>query len=213
MMWLALVLSVLALGALGLVACGGGDDETTAASATETTDDGTTGGALAADSKSCGAYMRWRLAVVDGGISCRMARRVVHGLAYQRVPDGWICTGGDQTVRCVSEAEERIRAPVRKAVLRRWEAAAPSESEPTADEIAELAADNKSCGAFGRDHDPPWKLAVVEGDISCRVTRLVMHDWADERLPGSWNCIGPESKVVCTKKPDSSRIVITARFG
>ena len=38
---LALLLSLLALGALGLTACGGGDDEeATAASETETTDDG-----------------------------------------------------------------------------------------------------------------------------------------------------------------------------
>jgi hypothetical protein len=89
-------------------------------------------------------------------------------------------------------------------------ATAATETETTHDE---LAADNKSCGAFGRDHDPPWRLAVVEGDISCRVTRRVMHDWADNRLPGSWSCTGPEANVVCTKKPGaSSRIVITAHF-
>jgi len=125
---LALLLSLLALGALGLVACGGGDDdETAAASATETTDDRTTDDALAADSKSCGAYERWRLAVVERGISCREARRVMHGFIFQRpTPDGWICTGGDQPVKCVSEAGETIRAPVRKAVLRRWEAAEAS---------------------------------------------------------------------------------------
>ena len=78
---LALLLSVLILGALGLVACGGGDDdETAAASATETTDD-----ALAANSKSCGAYERWRLAVVRG-MSCREARHVIHDYVYQRLP-------------------------------------------------------------------------------------------------------------------------------
>ena len=95
------------------------------------------------------------------------------------------------------------------------EVAAASETEATGDRTtrAELAADNKACGAFGRDHDPPWRLAVVEGDISCRVTRRVMHDWADNRLPGSWRCTGPEGNVVCTKKPGaSSRIVITAHF-
>ena len=121
---LALLLSLLALGALGLVACGGGgDDQTTAASETETPDD-----ALAAESKSCGVYGRWRLAVVKGGISCREARRVMRGVSHggygvRGVPDGWICMGGDQPVLCDSEAGERIRAPVRKAVLRRWEAA------------------------------------------------------------------------------------------
>ena len=46
---LALLLSLLALGALGLVACGGGDDdETTAASETENTGDGTARDGLAA---------------------------------------------------------------------------------------------------------------------------------------------------------------------
>ena len=134
---LALLLSLLALGALGLVACGGGDDdETTAASATETTDDRTTDDALAADSKSCGASERWRLAAVKGGVSCREARRVVRGVAYggsgvRGVPDGWICTGGDQTVRCGSKAGERIRAPVRKAVVRRWNAAEASQEDCT----------------------------------------------------------------------------------
>lgn len=113
---LALLLSLLALGALGLFACGGGDnDEATAASATETRDD-------AADSKSCGAYERWRLAVVRG-MSCREARRVIHDYVYQRpTPVGLICNGGDQPVECRSEAGETIRAPVRNAVLRRWEA-------------------------------------------------------------------------------------------
>jgi hypothetical protein len=119
---LALLLSLLALGALGLVACGGGgDDQTTAASASETTDD-----ALAADSKSCGAYERWRLAVVRG-MSCREARRVIHDYVYQRpTPVGLICYGGDQPVECRSEAGETIRAPVRNAVLRRWDAAEAS---------------------------------------------------------------------------------------
>lgn len=78
------------------------------------------------DSKSCGAYMRYRLAAVEGGTSCRMARRVVHRWVYQRVLDGWICAGGDRPVRCSSEAGGTIRAPVRKAVLRRWEAAEAS---------------------------------------------------------------------------------------
>ncbi len=78
------------------------------------------------DSKSCGAYMRYRLAAVEGGTSCRMARRVVHHWVYQRVLDGWICAGGDRPVRCSSEAGGTIRAPVRKAVLRRWEAAEAS---------------------------------------------------------------------------------------
>ena len=93
--------------------------------------------------------------------------------------------------------------------------AAASETETTGDRTTrdELAAGNKSCGAFLPDHDPPWRLAVVEGDISCRGTRRVMDDWAYNRLPSSWRCTGPEANVVCTKEPGaSSRIVITAHF-
>ena len=94
-----------------------------AADATEASETETTNDALAADSKSCGAYERWRLAVVRG-ISCGEARRVMYGVSYggNRVPDGWICYGGDQPVECFGEAGERIKAPVRNAVLRRWEA-------------------------------------------------------------------------------------------
>ncbi len=97
------------------------------------------------------------------------------------------------------------------------QAAVASEGETTREE---LAADNKSCGAFLPDHDPPFRLAVVEGDISCPVARRVMHDWAYDRLPRSWSCLGPEANVLCTKRPGasstrlgaSSRIAITARF-
>jgi hypothetical protein len=101
------------------------------------------------------------------------------------------------------------------------QATAASETETTGDRTTrhELAADNKSCGAFLRDHVPPFRLAVVEGDISCGVARRVMHDWARDRLPGSWRCAGPEAGVVCTKKPGtssragvSSRLAITARL-
>jgi hypothetical protein len=103
---LALLLS-LALGALGLVACGGGDDDqTTAASESETTRE-----ELAADYKSCGAFGRYRFAVVEGDISCREARGVMEGFvstpagvdgggaAGDRLPGGWMCDG-DASVDC-----------------------------------------------------------------------------------------------------------------
>jgi hypothetical protein len=107
---LALLLSLLAIGALGLVACGGGDDDqTTAASETETTRD-----ELAADHKSCGSFGRYRFAVVEGDISCRVARRVMDGLVNQRLPGAWICSGPDSPVECFNEAGGTIRAHIPK---------------------------------------------------------------------------------------------------
>jgi hypothetical protein len=126
----ALLLSLLALGALALVACGGGDDDqTTAASETETA-----GEELAADYRSCGSFGRYRFAVVEGDISCREARGVMDanmagGVAVEKLPGGWICSGSDAYGECfdldpaTGEAENTIRARVRENVLRRWRAA------------------------------------------------------------------------------------------
>jgi hypothetical protein len=112
----ALLLSLLALGALGLVACGGDDDDqTTAASETETTRD-----ELAADYRSCGSFGRSRFAVVEGDISCREARGVMDanmagGGAVENLPGGWICSGSDAYGECfdldpaTGEAENTIR--------------------------------------------------------------------------------------------------------
>ena len=75
--------------------------------------------------------------------------------------------------------------------------AAASEADPA----------RKSC------HVPRYRLAVNQGDISCRGARRVILDLANDRLPGSWSCTGPEANVVCTKEPGaSSRNVITAYF-
>jgi len=124
---LALLLSLLALGALGLVACGGGDDQTTAASETETTSD-----ELAADKKSCGAYGRWGLAVIEGDTSCRVVRRVIHDFAYNSKVDdlvasepylgplalvgSWSCSGPDGHVVC----KKRPRASSRIVITARF---------------------------------------------------------------------------------------------
>ena len=114
----ALLLSLLALGALGLVACGGGDDdETTATSATEITDDRTTYDELAADpadNKSCGVSESRGLTVVEGDFSCREARRLMHRVAYNRLPYQWRCigpegaTGGYEVCRNLPGASSRI---------------------------------------------------------------------------------------------------------
>jgi hypothetical protein len=117
---LALLLSLLALGAFGLVACGGGDDDkTTAASKTETTDNPTTYdfdelAADPADNKSCGVSENRGLTVVEGEISCREARRLMHRVAYNRLPYQWRCigpegaTGGYEVCTNLPGASSRI---------------------------------------------------------------------------------------------------------
>jgi hypothetical protein len=117
------LLSLLALGGLGLVACGGGDDDgTTAASATEITDSRTTYDELAADpadNKSCGVADRRGLTVVEGDISCREVRRLMHRVAYNRLPYQWRCigpegaTGGYEVCTNLPGASSRIVISVR----------------------------------------------------------------------------------------------------
>jgi hypothetical protein len=97
---LALMLSLLALGALGLTSCGGGnDDDTIAASAAETPV------ASEADParKPCRPFSFYRLAVDKGDISCRGGRRVILDLANNRLPGSWSCTGLDADVVCTKE--------------------------------------------------------------------------------------------------------------
>jgi hypothetical protein len=104
---LALLLS-LALGALGLVAFGGGKgDQAIAASETETTRD-----VLAADSsadrRKCGYSGRYVFAV-EGGVSCRRARRVLAANRSGRpLPGSWTCHG-DLVWTCFNEAGATIK--------------------------------------------------------------------------------------------------------
>jgi hypothetical protein len=117
---------LLALGALGLVACGGGDDETTAVSETKTAGD-----ELAVDNKkpnatavgdrtgararaSCGKWDRYMLEV-EGDISCPAARGVFHGYVEGRLQGSWICAGSDAMQSCTKEPGIVITA--------RWERA------------------------------------------------------------------------------------------
>ncbi len=100
---LALLLSLLALGALGPTACA--DDETTAASEAETT----VGSEADPARKSC-PVPRYRLAVNQGDISCHGARRVILDLANNRLPGSWSCTRREGDVVCTKEpgASSRI---------------------------------------------------------------------------------------------------------
>jgi hypothetical protein len=125
---LALLLSLLALGALGLVACGGGDDDqTTAAFKTKTTRDEPAADSksapdeLAADNKSCGYVSRWKLVVVVGDVPCRVARGVMRGnIFHDRTPGFWICYGSETDPACINEAHrlnETVGDPSSEMIL------------------------------------------------------------------------------------------------
>jgi plastocyanin len=112
----ALLLSLLALGALGLVACGGGDDEDSATEA-KVSADTTTATArpdTTADNKSCGRFDRYRFAVAEGDVACRAARRVMRANSNtsRKMPGSWSCGGDDSKWVCVNEAGEMIKAYV-----------------------------------------------------------------------------------------------------
>jgi hypothetical protein len=104
----ALLLSLLALGALGLLAFEGGDAEATAKSETETAGEGyvdlrpyysQASKTRAVDRRYCGSYGRWNW-WVEGDISCRAARRVIRLMVYASLPASWICGGGDTRPVC-----------------------------------------------------------------------------------------------------------------
>ena len=220
----ALLLSLLALGALGLVACGGGDDDAaTAASETETARDRTSCGRVRVN----GPYPPMKIAVVEGNVSCRVARGVMEDLYRGRgrladaehspapfylVRGSWRCGGTDGAQAC----QKAQRTPSAKTIRTHppvtggGQAADATEASETKTTHAGLAADNKSwCPQFGQ-----YRLAVDEGDISCRGARRVILDLANNTLPGSWSCTGDGTPdVVCTKEPgESARMVITAYF-
>ena len=217
----ALLLSLLALGALGLTACGGGDDETTP-DATEAR--------LSPEQKIEQTGNNFAVAFAAGSRFAGMTQPFLERITCKR-------TGG-QIENC-RPPSSRFRKSFAGATV---EDIAIKGNRATAKfsngEVVELdhvsgyelggiwlihkfggnagtaasATDpaSKSCGTFDR-----WRLAVVEGDTSCRVTRRVMHDWVHDRLPICcyWICNGPDGDVACTKEPGtSSRIVITARF-
>jgi hypothetical protein len=93
--------SLLALGALGLIACGGGDDETTTSVVTET---------VTVAQNSCGMYTRWTL-VVQGDVSCAEARRVFRAhVNVKPLPSDWNCLGPEGEVVCTNPPDLLISA-------------------------------------------------------------------------------------------------------
>ena len=191
-----LVLSLLALGPLGLVACGGGNaDETTAASATPIAENPrTTYDELAADpadNKPCGASEGRGLTVVDGDISCREARRLMHRVAYNRVPYQWRCigpegaTGGYEVCTNIPGTSSRIVIKVRfgrEAVTE----ADPGNNNRLSNEELVTKMGNK------------WAAAFAEaGPVSCRYMGQPACERAACERVGGWprkNCTPLPSK-------------------
>jgi hypothetical protein len=107
----ALLLSLLALGGLGLVACDDNDKTATAETEVITSEFG-------AD-KSCGEYRGRgpggypvRIDVVDGKVPCRVAQRVVKKYYHGGYHYPWSCVGeGDRLMECWKRpGRPRIRA-------------------------------------------------------------------------------------------------------
>src|SRR5262245_7080036 len=110
---LALLFSLLAFGALGLLTCDD-DDETATAETDVITSDyaqdppGRGPVAVAGDPDACGDYpgpggYPIRIEVVEGVLACREARSVLkqYGLAPDRNPPAWSCMSeGDHLVEC-----------------------------------------------------------------------------------------------------------------
>ena len=218
---LTLLFSLLAVGALGLTACEGDDDESTP-DATEAR--------LSPEQKIEQTGNNFAVAFAAGSRFARMTQPFLERITCKRI--------GGQIENCTPPSS-RFRksfagATVEDIAIKGNRATAKFSNR----EVVELdhvsgyelggiwlihkfggnagaaasATDpaSKSCGTFDR-----WKLAVVEGDTSCRVTRRVMHDWVHDRLPICcyWICNGPDGDLACTKNPEaSSRIVITARL-
>ena len=179
---LALLLSLLALGALGLVVFEGSDDKTTAGSETETAGDGYVNlrpSYRQGFKKSCGKFGLWSLVVIDRAyslaeVSCREARDVMDGFVDHSLPSGWGCSGPDAYVECfdpdpaTGEAENTIRARVRENVLRAAEAQAKlspeqvQELKRAANDWASLFATNNCNRYMGQpicERMGPWSAA------------------------------------------------------
>ena len=235
----ALLLSLLAFGALGAVAC---DDDESAPAETEaiTSDFGQDPGrvVVAGGAEACGDYRRRpgamvvRIEVFQGVVRCREARRVLKNYYPQgRSAPPWSCVDyGVELVQC-TQPEGAFRGIVGCRVARRTEvrAACPPGFElpalatpgPRGAELYPVPA-RKSCGhsriAPPGDH-PLILVEVVFGRVACRVARRVLKsqyrngsqdDAMQAALP--WSCARADGLIVCHNYSGAVPKEIRARF-
>jgi hypothetical protein len=223
----ALLLSLLAFGALGAVACD--DDESATAETEVITSDFAQGSpgrgraVVAGGSDACGDYRRRpgamvvRIEVLQGVVRCREARRVLKNFyPHGRSTPPWSCVDyGVELVQC-RQPEGAFRGIVGCSVARSTEvrAACPpgfelpalATPDPRGAELYPVPA-RKSCGhsriAPPGDH-PLILVEVVFGRVPCRVARRVLttQKRSGHASPGSRRCRRGTSRscVRCSKR-------------
>jgi hypothetical protein len=227
----ALLLSLLAFGALGAVAC---DDDESATAETEvtTSDFGQERGrvAIAGGADACGDYRKgpgaiwYEIEVFRGVVRCREARRVLKNLSHPRSTPPWSCVGyGVEMVQCI-QPEGAFRGILGCRVARPTEvrAACPGFELPTLGAELYPVPARKSCGHFRiapPDDHPLILVEVVTGSVPCRVARRVLKtqyrngsqdDAMQAALP--WKCARAEGLIVCDKYSGTEHKSIRARF-
>jgi hypothetical protein len=216
----ALLLSLLAFGALGAVSC---DDDETATAETETEVTTSDFGqdppgrvVVAGGPKACGDYrkgpgaIRVRIEVFQGVVRCREARRVLKNLYPQPISTPpWSCVGyGVELVQCTRPGGA-FRGIIGCRVARPTEvrAACPGFELPMPGAELYPVPARKSCGHFRiappGDH-PLILVEVVIGRVPCRAARRVLKtqfrngsqdDAMRAALP--WRCARAEGLIVC----------------
>jgi hypothetical protein len=228
----ALLLSVLAFGALWAAAC---DDDESATAETEviTSDFGkdrpglgrvvVAGGPDAcADVRKGPGAIWYEIEVFQGVVRCREARRVLKNLASSTPP--WSCVAyGVEMVQC-TQPEGAFRGILGCRVARPAElrAACPGFEKPAPGAKLYPVPARKSCAHFRiaphGDH-PLILVEVVTGSVPCRVARRILktqyrndsqNDAVQAALP--WKCAGAEGLIVCDRYSNTEHKSIRARF-
>ena len=236
----ALLLSLLAFGALGAVGC---DDDESATAETEviTSDFGQERGrvVLAGGADACPDYHRrgpgnivYEIEVFQGVVRCREARRVLKNLDHPRSTPPWSCAWyGLEIVQC-KQPGGAFRGILGCRVARPTEvrAVCPGFELPTPGAELYPVPARKSCGHFRiappGDHPTLILVEVVIGrGVPCRVARRVLetqyrNDSEDDAMQAArpWKCARAERLIVCETYSgqdaagDTDHKAIRARF-